>query len=321
MMRVLSAAMRLYLATHLRDEADVVCGPCDEEGGDGDPDAAHTPASALAAAPTPASAASPSVAPPSSAPTSAGPGFCTALRERLSLSLIRGPRGPSAPSSSPADLEAHFEWIMRSAPVALDVLHALCRSDLNHQAALLSTRSTRSMPVRRASRASQNDLLSVLGDDSPPRPSTPSSAGGHSSSQLPSLPASISASSLSPSLSTSLSGAQIDILAATDEEPAAPMSELMEAMLLPLRMAPSGASTPRMDAPRTSRSAMLAHGPRPSLTSIDTLGSEPTLPAVDEAGGADERRNSVSQSTPDARLVGARANRSVLDESLIQDHF
>ena len=111
-----------------------------------------------------------------------------------------------------------------------------------------------------------------------------------------------------------------------------PMDGLMQAMLLPLRPAPPTAGP--MEAGRRREFSVSAHAPfgaagggasidvsrRASIdvsrpASLDSVGS---MPMADEpACGSESARASVNG----AAAAPSRACRSVLDESLIQDHF
>ena len=164
--------------------------------------------------------------------------FCSGVRERLSLALARGPRSgvsdatcssaASDASSGAPDAERTARWddaceferaftALRADTVPMDMLHALCRADLYQQAVLASVRAARGEPL-----------------PEPPLVAHGVDGGGQSGALAAAAPA--------PAQAAGSSGLD-------DEEdgglygPMPGINELMEAMLLPLRPAPSAGSS------------------------------------------------------------------------------
>ena len=299
LMRMLTAALHLYLETHLPSRASDQLVEGAASGSTADE--THVVAGNAGA-----------TANANTACTSAARGsFAPALRERLSLALMRGGAGGAAA----AELDELFESL-RARVVPLDVLHALCRADVVQQAALASVRQLRQMRLREqqlgaleyrdprcsSSRQGSYDSRRSSCSSLPDLGGSPTllASGGHGSAPLPVPP-------LPPGL------------ASVEAEP---VSELIEAMLLPLRPAPGilrdvVPAELREPDPRPTRCGSQSIGGSASLASSGSL------PAVAEQVGAAEGVATVAATTtpsPSEREASVRPSR-MLQESIIIDHF
>ena len=256
----------------------------------------------------------------------------TSMRERLSLALVRGPLGTS--SERPCEFESRFA-VMRTSSVALDMLHALCRADFMQQATQQAVRPLRSTRLAssgarvpsfdrdelEASPLSRYSYSRTAGDGG--------DGGGGGSGSLPGTPLSeASAVGRTPSLA-SLTPSLLGDAAAEGSEattPRGPMDELMEAMLLPLRPAApphSGGLNPLLRASASSSGVEGVGRLRSDSVSsnIGGIGSSSR-----DSGNALRTRNDSLASLLDQEGGGdaSRAQprlRSILDETIIQDHF
>ena len=270
------------------------------------------------------------------------------FRERLALSLVQGPRagGVSGGGASSCEFEAEFDR-MRSEWISLDMLHSLCRADPLQQAALACARWNRqssheasrrpSNAGRSSRRASREEMIDAWSGSALCEPSGRRSSFSDLAADSP-PPRSPSAMSVSSAGGSSMPLAKLT--SALDlgggeggESERGQMDELVEAMLLPLRPAQT-APNPTLrssaasfaSATHASASAHAASSPseptRAPASTHDSPGAAAT-PPDDANGESDGRRSRASSVT--VHVSGARsgigAGRSVLDESLIQDHF
>jgi hypothetical protein len=262
--------------------------------------------------------------------------FCSALRERLALALMRQAQAPS--SSASGEFEATFDE-MRSRPVPLDVLHALCRSDIVQLAALASVRSTRMAAdgsnLRDDPRASFG-RLSGGGEDVQGGRGGGGGGGGGLGGALAHLGSSAAAASPLGSADQLPVPSLPPALASSTDPLDESVSELLEAMLLPLRPAQTS-SNPLLRASASSGGAPLdGISGLARLTEV-TEHTEEDLADDDMSLAVDTV--SPSSSSPMPEVLGTtppmrgpsitvrsgseaptRASR-MLDENVIRDHF
>ena len=201
---------------------------------------------------------------------------------------------------------------MRATSVAVDMLHALCRADLMQQAQVAAVHSMRSVRSARNSRDDAQDgrdaqslyLRPAAGGPSRGEPYDVHSLDGSDERSGEHLGA-----ARPPSDGGRMGGG--------GQPGGAHMDELMEAMLLPLRPAPP--THPLRATPPTlsvhaagSRPASLDGARSVARGSRSASFDGSSVPLLDEV--AEEAAARVSVPAP-------RVQRSILDDSLIQDHF